>query len=457
MKRKIIKVLYYVLFIVPLVIGVMGYLSAGESFSNALYYSINLYGLDYEATAEPLVGLEIAKWLAPLMTATSIMLIVKKIFVYLQPHIVALRRSGNIVYGDSQCVDALCENEQDVVLYKGAPIVYAKNHLIMFDSDIENLSFCQNNLPRLKDKNVFICMSEMDVTLLKDMQKTQIKFFNPNDIVSRTFWKKIALWEKAPTEYKIALIGFENLGKRMLEKALQLNLYSKKQRIEYYVYGDTKHFEISHAEMDLMNQDQIFYYQENCREQWEKLKFMDMIVITSKPDIALVQKVLNCSSSVAKIYYFSPENEKFYDYIVSDNLYPFGSTKDIFTLKNIKSDEVYRNAIDLNNKYAKLYNGVKWEELTGFLKASNISAADYGEVICALHKKGIGDLELAELEHIRWSRFHFLHYWKYGVPKSGMNKDEKEKIHKCLIPFDALDANARSIDVEVVEMWNKEC
>lgn len=451
--KKLIGALYKILFAAPLIIGVSSYLYAGESFSDALYYSIKLYGMNYEKPEVFIAALELARWLAPLMTAASIMVVVKSLFSYLQVHIGAMGRNGNVVYGDSEYACMLCENEKSTVWCKGAPISYAKNHFIMFRSDMENLSFCQKNLHRMKGKNIYVCMNELDATLLKEMEGTSIKFFNPNDVIARRFWKERQLWVDAPAEYKIAIVGFGHLGRRMLEKALQLNLFSTKQKIKYYVFGNGKHFKISHSEMDLMNQDKILYFDEDSEEQWKKLKSMDMIVLTENSDMDLIQKVLCCSSPACKVYYYSPQDEKLSEFIDTDRLFPYGNSREVFTLENIKTDKLYRKAIALNREYVNKYHSSEWEQLTGFFKDSNISSADYGEIVGLLHKKGMSDRELAELEHIRWSRFYFLRYWKYGVPANGTNKDEVQKIHKCLLPFAELDDNEQKKDFDVIEQW----
>ena len=150
--KKLIGALYKILFAAPLIIGVISYLYAGENFSDALYYSIKLYGMNYEKPKFFIAGLELARWLAPLMTAASIMVVVKSLFSYLQVHVGAMGRNGNVIYGDSGYADMLYENEKSTVLCKDAPIGYAKNHFIMFQSDMENLSFCQKNLQRMKGK-----------------------------------------------------------------------------------------------------------------------------------------------------------------------------------------------------------------------------------------------------------------------------------------------------------------
>ena len=45
---------------------------------------------------------------------------------------------------------------------------------------------------------------------------------------------------------------------------------------------------------------------------------------------------------------------------------------------------------------------------------------------------------LAELEHIRWCRYHQFHNWRMGIPENGARKDAALRIHKDLIPYDEL-------------------
>ena len=108
--------------------------------------------------------------------------------------------------------------------------------------------------------------------------------------------------------------------------------------------------------------------------------------------------------------------------------------------------------------YAHLYGGVEengqnrekeWAALDGFTRYSNVSAADYHEV--RLHmmqvlgwpadekKLSPQQLEiLAELEHIRWCRYHYLNNWKYGVLENGAGKDRAKRIHTDLLAYGEL-------------------
>ena len=67
----------------------------------------------------------------------------------------------------------------------------------------------------------------------------------------------------------------------------------------------------------------------------------------------------------------------------------------------------------LNEEYAVNYSGkMDWNELSGFLKNSNISSADFNEVITELSDRSNSE-KLAELEHIRWCLFHYLNSVSY--------------------------------------------
>lgn len=124
--------------------------------------------------------------------------------------------------------------------------------------------------------------------------------------------------------------------------------------------------------------------------------------------------------------------------------------------------------MELNLNYAHLYNGIvknsdnreaEWAKLDGFTRYSNVSAADYHEVRLHMIKKlgwsedgeklNIEQLEfLAELEHIRWCRYHQLNNWKLGTPENGNRKDPANRIHLDLIPYADLTETAKQKDRE---------
>ena len=96
----------------------------------------------------------------------------------------------------------------------------------------------------------------------------------------------------------------------------------------------------------------------------------------------------------------------------------------------------------------------QWLALDTFSRYSNISASDYHSVqLKMIAAQGWGEpLEssqielLANLEHIRWCRYHYLNNWTYGSPENGKNKDMDRRIHMCLRPYESLADEEREKD-----------
>ena len=62
---------------------------------------------------------------------------------------------------------------------------------------------------------------------------------------------------------------------------------------------------------------------------------------------------------------------------------------------------------------------------------------------------------LAELEHIRWCRYHQFHNWRMGIPENGARKDATLRIHKDLIPYDELTEEEKEKDKGNIRMLLK--
>ena len=135
-------------------------------------------------------------------------------------------------------------------------------------------------------------------------------------------------------------------------------------------------------------------------------------------------------------------------------------------------DTLYERAKRINLRYAHLYRGVEetaenmeseWEKLDAFMRCSNISAADYHELrLKLLEAQGLPDraedlseeaLEhLAELEHIRWCRYHYLNNWRFGRPENGKAKDPVRRLHTLLVPYDEMSGEEREKDRENIRV-----
>lgn len=97
-----------------------------------------------------------------------------------------------------------------------------------------------------------------------------------------------------------------------------------------------------------------------------------------------------------------------------------------------------------------------WAKLNSFTRYSNISAADYHAVqLLMLGNEALTDEKLerlAELEHIRWCRYHYLNNWTYGTPDNGKNKDAAKRVHRALLPYAELSNSEKEKDRENIRI-----
>lgn len=55
--------------------------------------------------------------------------------------------------------------------------------------------------------------------------------------------------------------------------------------------------------------------------------------------------------------------------------------------------------------------------------------------------------DIAELEHIRWCRYYYLNNWRCGA-----DRNDSERIHHLLKPFDKLSEENKAKDIDAVKV-----
>lgn len=447
MNKKIIPIIC----LFPLIAGTVGYLMCGEMITDAIYAGFALYFTN--PVSDAYNGyIEFARWTAPLVTVTAIVSVLKNVWdnICWRTHL----------FFDSDSVAVYSDEDIQIAFELGTRAIYpgdsfkgyAKNHIILFSSDEKNLKFYEAHREQLKTKTVYIGMKELELGLLKEMN--DVTLFDINGSIARLLWKKIALWKSDKEALRIVIYGSSSLAQAILSVGLQFNLFSLTQHIQYNVVSDNHLFQIKHYGMALMNGDEIHYYGTEDVYIWEAISRADVVIIADRIPMDLLQTVI-VRARDSHVYYYSPKVGDAFENLSFGNLIPFGRNTEVFTDKNIRRRELIKNAVELNEKYAEKYHTQKdWNHLSGFLKASNISSADYKEVIADLLENRSVDV-LAELEHIRWCRFHFLNYWKYGILDNSKNKDTEQRIHRDLIPYDLLHKDEKVKDVEAIKEFQK--
>ena len=453
--KKIIPIII----VIPFILGTIGYLFAEEKITDSLYDSIVLYWFSPTSDAYN-IWIEIARWTAPLVTATAIFYAIQNIWNKLCWLIKSFSKDSVAIYSNTD-TKIRFESDNHSVIYPGTTLIKrAKSHIIMFDSDEENIHFYENNKKKIKDKSVYISIKEIDYALMKDTNNLKnVYFFDIDGAISRNLWKQISIWNSGVYNLSqmITIWGTGHLGQDILNYGLLMNLYSLKQKITYNFIGDNNLYKIAHGNIETCNCDCINYFNINDDSLWEVIRQSNIVIISEGVSVDILQTMgIVCKNG--QVYYYSPKEGCIDEYLKLSNIKPFGRNKDIYTDDNIRGNKLIKDAMQQNFEYVKKYgNGEysdeesEWKKLDGFLKWSNISSSDFKFVLNELGKLGKDIEELSELEHIRWCRFHYLNYWTYGIPENGKNSDRIKKIHKCLCNYSNINETDKEKNREVVK------
>ena len=425
MKQGTIKKLLPVLALLPLVIGTTGYIISGEMFSDALYAALTLYSVSPVSDAYNLY-IEIARWLAPLATVTTILCALQSGWQSLKNRIYLLGKTNTVsVYSDGDT--RVCFGKGVSAIYPGDKFKgYAKEHIIIFSDDQKNLQFYEEHKWELLKKKVYIGIKDIEGCFLNPVG--DVILFDINSAIARILWKEISLWKKGKDTFDLVIWGGNTLSGHIISTGLQLNLFSPNQKIRYHVIADHNLFRIRHDGLKLMNDDELLYYGSDAPDVWDVIAKADIVIVSDIPNPETLQTIA-VKAGESDIYYYSPHEGDIASYFSYGNIRPFGRNEAVFTDENIRRGGLIEKAKALNARYAELYKTeANWNTLSGFLKASNISASDFGKVLCDLNGK-VSEKEQAKLEHIRWCRFMFLNYYTLGIPKNGKNRDDVKRIH----------------------------
>lgn len=475
MKRKWTRWLP-VLVVVPFIFGTIGYTQAGFSLKDAMYDSVSLYVIQQNADSTNIYT-EISRWTAALVTTAAVLTLLKKASIFIYNRFMSLWPDSTVLYGDEERCKELSGRTKHC-FYSEELISKAKNQVIMFEHDYDNLEFYQSHREQLKDRQIYLCLRDLDLSFLRTSGSANLHVFNPDQIMARALWKQTAIHEvlKAGMERNIGVVGFDSLGQQVLNYALLQNIFYKEQKYTYHVYGDSRFYQLNKPHFTTMNDDDVVFHQGELTEELAKTEDLDLIICVEKVEFDLLE-ALWIRYPKAQIYCQYSTDLKLAEIMKDDRIHFYGNADDVYTLENIITESLYAGGILLNYNYN--HNGheiigtknllsnpsawkqarAEWATLDEFTKGSNLASADYLEIVQSLkqdaHYKMMSederDWELAELEHVLWCRYHILSHWNYGIPADGKNKDAVLRIHKCIVPFDELSQEDKEKDLQVIQ------
>lgn len=469
MKNKASSFVKYILLALPLALGIVGYYFIdGRPFLQSVYISFKLYGMGGEELP-PNTAIELARWLGPVATAGGVVIVVKfaqrsvlNLFAY-------MKGNSTAVYGP--------ENEKQPVLKQlgadgidGRKNFVSAHRYILLNSEDENLTFFDKYKKEIGDRDVY---AQCDGLSAQTVSAHNLKLFCKEETAASVFWKQHCIYSLSKQhlhQLKIAFIGFEKLGKEVLLSALQNNIFSPEQQIDYHIFGEADDFCNIYHQLNQLDDNVIFHYKQ-WHEQIDFINSMDMVIVLQQENQSDLIRKLLLSTQCEKLYVFYAAQYSESLLESSDRIVNFLWKKVAENPKNIMEIALFDAAKKINLRYAHIYSGIaeteynkqdQWQKLDTFTRYSNISAADYHDIQKQIVKaenqgpclENISEKwfeTLSELEHIRWCRYHCINNWKYGIPAEG-NKDAEKRIHSLLVPYSCLSEQDKDKDRENVRI-----
>lgn len=451
--------LIYVAGLIPFFVGFYGYAITGEmNFWEIVYAVIAVYFVN-PVTDTTNGYILFAELTSVIVTAGIILSVLRFALVKIEHFFYRFNSDTTVVYTDNELGENLGKTlKHGYVVKEFKRPEKVKNHILMLSDDAEAISFYSTNEKRLKGKNVYMMMSDVDATLLKaaDTSEAELHFFNIYDMMARDYWKKNNLYNRREDHVKIAIIGTGDVAEAIFKYGYLNNIYSLKQKYEYHLWGLTGSVASFTASLPTENSDLIVVHEGDWDEDINILAGMDRVIYANNNDqIDLIQKILYVNP-LCEIHCYSTDEIDYEDIYESQNIVVFGNMKDILTEDSVRNETLYKLGKLFNYDYALRYSDShaqpgyekemekEWKKLDGFKKSSSIARADHYWIEKRLKEDGIMD-ENDEaawiIEHIRWSRFHFANHWSYAE-----KRDNSRRKHNLLVPYDKLDQKEKEKD-----------
>lgn len=440
--KKYIKL---ILAVIPLIIGYVGFINIeGISPSWALYYAINLYGLN-TGIGKINVLVEIARWTAPLVTATALLLLFKSLLDSVANRLKAMAKGSCSVYGEGEDAELFLKNLGRKGIRGNLANPLQTEYHVVFSENMEDMLRSMHPDLYKKVKRLIVQTNGYGSV---NMENERMTVFSTETNAAILYWSS---YPANPKE-KIAIIGSGSISDALMDEAMVINILDVHQNIEYHIWDNDRSYERAHVQLDKMLEmtgDTLHTYASDWKDDILNLCEMDRIIICDrkKNNITMVLQILDVVPNIP-VHVYTRYDEQLKMLVHTDRLHIFGTAEQLLSREMILKEALFEEAKKVHEHYRKEYPEMEpWDTLEGFKRKSNLSVAMYFPVLRRLQEQGKTLEELTELEHVRWCRFHYKHNWKYGEVRNN-----NKRIHPCLIPFEALSQEEKAKDEKNVRL-----
>lgn len=467
------KIFLILSIIITYIFGMIGY---GMLFPNdilqCLYATTCLFFMNLMASAEEVnVYLEIARWVACLVSIQAVLLVVQKIFTRVKSSQLLKDENLVVIHGDNASI--LQPKLKNSLVFEEKELWKAKRHLFYFSSDQKLFDYLSQNSSYMNQEQQLYLMSNS--VNRSNFVRNNVTVCNVSEMCARHYWRKHPLLF---TDKKIVLIGDGSYVEELLDYAIMLNVLLPDKYVEYHVFTRDENYLLKHTQLHMCmsinkssdHMDSLFIHKDNWMQYHKLLLECDRIILADEND----EKNLMILNTLKRDYHcFTPIDIRYlYEDIVyniwGENIYVFGTNQDLLNEEIILNDRANYIAKNIHAKYFNEYKCDKkdtctkkaclnckkfvedWNSLNSFLRYSNIAQGDHMaykiRILEYLRKDDTISLEqfyrnlseeelllLDEIEHIRWNRYHYFHNWEYAE-----KRDNEKRHHPLLVPFKEL-------------------
>ena len=305
------------------------------------------------------------------------------------------------------------------------------------------------------------CLSAYEPDRLRDGELR----FDPWTNCARLYWQRYPL--TSPRE-RIVLIGGGRYAAALLEQALLVNVLDIAQEVSYRVYGDMAAFRRSHlrlgeicASREGEGRDSLCFPERDWTEEPESLLRADRLIFCGEDEGETLEQL-------ARLKRYYPLTGRVFARLSRPlrEAECFGGLEELYSPELVLRQRQERTARGIHERYRSRTGGKSpaWEELSAFVRRSNLAGADHLEtklrILLGTEQVSLEDRDclerawaalssasgeererLRKLEHERWLRFHLTYNWQYAP-----ERDNALRRHPLLLPYGALSPEERAKD-----------
>ncbi len=497
------------------IFGLIGYIyGEGYDYYTALLSSLKLVKVYLDPLPKHNILLEIARWIGIIflfgLVYTALITVVENSMIWKR-----VRRDDAVaVHGEGVYMEQLLASLGKKGIRSDNRLSFkAPKQVIMFESDDATLDFFQAHSSQLqKADEVHLCL-EMGSHI--SLEQNNVFLINTSEVKAISYWRE----HFCTGRETIAIIGEGQLAEAVLYWGLLTNIYDREGHFRYLVFGDHEKFQAMHPDLDsILNQygsDTIEFIHEKwyrstsllseadriilCKSTWDNVSIANSMCDAGyDAEIHLFTDSTNISALVDNkkcVLTGALHDDNIQEVLLMDDIhkdgklchaaYMLGEKEDVSSLNYSQlaayvTTEEFRKGF--NKREGQYIPGDPdsiggWNSLDAFTRGSNYAAAMHDSLKYLLLKehgidvKGMDSIqnetayerldqavkdELQEIEHIRWSRYHFLNNWKCPqgdivIDGKKKVKDSARRLHTCLRPYSELSAKDNSKDAYFYE------